>query len=91
MAAELGYKAGQILCDKLISEYQKMEQYIKKFETVMGEYRESLDDKIMIKSEETLDQFKADMREINQYISEFTKDKKEALIDAEFIEESFRT
>lgn len=91
MAAELGYKAGQILCDKLISEYQKMEQYIKKFETVMGEYRESLDDKIMKKSEETLDQIKADMREINQYISEFTKDKKEALIDAEFIEESFRT
>ena len=91
MAAELGYKAGQILCDKLISEYQKMEQYIKKFETVMGEYRESLDDKIMKKSEETLEQIKADMREINQYISEFTKDKKEALIDAEFIEESFRT
>ena len=89
MGTEIHYTDAEVLCENLLKQYDAMDKNIKNFERVISQYRESLDDKIMQRSEELLNSIKQDMVEINKYISEFTKNKKTALNDLGLEEEAF--
>lgn len=79
MSVYLGITDLERMFDLLISRYDDMEKSIRKLRKVVDQNREILEDDIMVASDEILNSISSDMNKINEYITEFTGRKLDAV------------
>ena len=79
MASYISVTDLEHMFDLLISRYEDMERSIRKLRTVVDQNREILEDDIMVASDEIINSISSDMKKINEYITEFTGRKLDAV------------